>query len=105
MVFVGSYDGNLYAIDQTSGNLVWSYLTDDKVVSSPAVANGVVYLGSYDRMIYAVGTIQNPEIPNLMPQPIFVLLSILLAIAVLAAITIAIIRVKKHSNKLFVRKF
>jgi outer membrane protein assembly factor BamB len=36
--------------------LVWSYLTGEMVVSSPAVANGMVYLGSYDHQVYAFGS-------------------------------------------------
>ena len=45
MVFVGSYDDKLYALNATDGKLVWSYLTGGMVVSSPAVANGVIYVG------------------------------------------------------------
>jgi len=36
---------------------VWSYTTDDKVVSSPSIANGVVYVGSYDHFVYAIGSV------------------------------------------------
>ena len=36
---------------------MWSYTTGDWVVSSPAIANGVVYLGSYDHVVYAIGTL------------------------------------------------
>jgi outer membrane protein assembly factor BamB len=35
---------------------LWSYLTGDIVISSPAVADGVVYIGSYDRAVYAIGS-------------------------------------------------
>jgi hypothetical protein len=35
---------------------VWSYTTDDIVVSSPAVADGIVYVGSYDHLVYAFGS-------------------------------------------------
>ncbi len=40
--------GNVSGID-----LDWSYATGDIVSSSPAVANGVVYLGAFDQNIYA----------------------------------------------------
>ena len=62
LVFAGSYDGKMYAVNASSGGLVWSYLTDDMVVSSPAVVRGVVYFGSYDHMIYAVGTLTGDTI-------------------------------------------
>jgi len=35
--------------------LKWSYATGDFVRSSPAVANGVVYVGSDDGNVYAFG--------------------------------------------------
>ena len=35
-------------------NLKWSYTTGSHVVSSPAVANGVVYVGSEDDNVYAL---------------------------------------------------
>jgi len=53
-VFVGSADGNLYAIDRESGAQKWKFETKGRVVSSPAVAGGVVYFNSYDGYFYAV---------------------------------------------------
>ena len=40
----------------TVGNLGlrWSYPTGNRVASSPAVANGVVYAGSLDNNVYAL---------------------------------------------------
>ena len=54
VVYVGSDDKNLYALDATSGALLWKYTTGGSVSSSPAVANGVVYFGSYDNNTYAL---------------------------------------------------
>ena len=54
VVYVGSIDGNVYALDATTGAKVWSYKTDGYVQSSPAVVNGVVYVGSYDANVYAL---------------------------------------------------
>jgi len=31
------------------------------VVSSPTVANGVVYVGSYDHLVYALGALQGSQ--------------------------------------------
>jgi outer membrane protein assembly factor BamB len=55
VVYVGSYDGNVYALNATTGANVWNFTTGASVYSSPAVANGVVYVGSYDGNVYAVG--------------------------------------------------
>ncbi|MFE7834995.1 PQQ-binding-like beta-propeller repeat protein [Streptomyces sp. NPDC057474] len=38
----------------TPGKQIWSFLTGSYVHSSPAVAKGVVYVGSWDRKLYAV---------------------------------------------------
>src|SRR5579859_1137499 len=54
MVYVGSSDGNLYALEQETGTQKWKFKTDARVVSSPAVENGTVYFGSYDGKFYAV---------------------------------------------------
>jgi len=54
VAYVGSTDGNLYAVDLASGAQKWKFKTDARVVSSPAVENGVVYFGSYDGKFYAV---------------------------------------------------
>jgi hypothetical protein len=102
MVFAGSYDGNLYAVNATNGNLVWKFLTGDIVVSSPAVENGVIYFGSYDHLIYAIGTFQNPEKPNLMNvDPVLLFVSVFAAFAVIAAVTLAIVIIRKRHPNLF----
>ena len=48
VVYVGSYDKNLYAIDAMTGAEKWRFKTGNYVGSSPAVSNGVVYVGSDD---------------------------------------------------------
>ena len=55
MVYVGSTDRNVYALDAHTGAKLWSYQTGWFVDSSPAVANGVVYVGSDDGNVYAFG--------------------------------------------------
>lgn len=53
-IYLGSQDGNLYAI-KPNGTLRWAYATGDWVVSSPAVGkDGTIYVGSYDGKLYAV---------------------------------------------------
>ena len=54
VVYVGSYDHNVYALKASTGAKLWSYRTRDRVDSSPAVANGVVYVGSWDHNVYAL---------------------------------------------------
>ena len=54
VVYFGSDDGNVYALNASTGAKLWSYATGDGVDSSPAVANGVVYVGSDDGNVYAL---------------------------------------------------
>jgi eukaryotic-like serine/threonine-protein kinase len=65
VVYVGSFDGTLYAYDAT-GNTdcsgtpktcapVWTATTGARILSSPTVANGMVYVGSSDYNFYAFG--------------------------------------------------
>ena len=55
VVFIGSDDGNVYALDATaSGAVLWTYPTGDSVWASPAVADGKVYVGSLNHWFYAL---------------------------------------------------
>ncbi len=54
VVYVGSHDHNVYALNGSTGAKLWSFATGDFVFSSPAVANGVVYVGSFDDNVYAL---------------------------------------------------
>jgi subtilase family serine protease/outer membrane protein assembly factor BamB len=53
-VYVGSEDGEVYALNCGTGALVWSYMIWGVIYSSPAVAGGVVYVGASDDNIYAL---------------------------------------------------
>ena len=54
VVYVGSRDGYVYALDTRTGGVRWSYETSGEVYSSPAVVEGVVYVGSNDGHVYAL---------------------------------------------------
>lgn len=54
LVYVGSNDARLYALDAEAPVERWSFTTGGWVSSSPTVAHGVVYVGSHDSKLYAV---------------------------------------------------
>jgi outer membrane protein assembly factor BamB len=54
LLYVGSVDYNVYALNASDRALVWNFTTGGQVYSSPAVADGTVYVGSYDYNVYAL---------------------------------------------------
>ena len=54
VVYFGSGDHSVYAVDVATGTLRWKFKTGDVVHASPAVVNNVVYIGSWDRNMYAL---------------------------------------------------
>jgi len=42
------------ATDWTPGQVTWNFSTGDKVRSSPAISDGIVYVSSYDNYVYAL---------------------------------------------------
>ena len=60
VVYVGSNDYNLYAVDPATGTERWRFATGDSISSLPAVVGGVVYIGinnseTEDGYLYAIG--------------------------------------------------
>jgi outer membrane protein assembly factor BamB len=54
VVFFGSYDRNLHAVDALTGEGIWRFATEDFIAASPAVSGGEVYIGGGDGFLYAV---------------------------------------------------
>lgn len=54
VLYCGSYDNNLWALDAKEGTLIWKFATEGGIGGSPAYGGGVVYVGSADHKLYAV---------------------------------------------------
>ena len=57
VIYASQPDGNLYAYNLTTGQLLWSYTPTPSgipIQATPAVVNGVVYVGRDDGYCYAV---------------------------------------------------
>ena len=53
-IYIGSNDGNLYAIN-TDGSLRWKFPTHGAVHSHPVIgSDGTIYIGSWDQSLYAI---------------------------------------------------
>jgi serine/threonine protein kinase len=54
VIYIGSYDNNLYALDATSGEFRWKFPTEGAIVGRPVVYQDVVLIGSKDSYLYCV---------------------------------------------------
>ena len=54
VVYAGSDDSHVYALNADTGELLWDFKTGDAVKSSPTVLGRSVYVGSNDNHVYAL---------------------------------------------------
>ena len=54
VIYFGSDDGNIYALDSETGRQIWKTKTRGPVSATPAIANETLYVGSYDGNFYAL---------------------------------------------------
>jgi serine/threonine protein kinase len=54
LVFVGSYDHNVYAVDASTGELVWKYPTEGGIVTRPAAFDNNIFITSEDQRLHVV---------------------------------------------------
>ena len=54
IVYVGSYDHNLYALEAATGKFIWKYPTDAGIVSKPVIYENNVFFGSEDHRLHVV---------------------------------------------------
>lgn len=58
IVYVGTGDGYLYALDATTGSMKWSFKSGGSFAySSPTYKDGIIYEGSIDNYVYAINSI------------------------------------------------
>jgi outer membrane protein assembly factor BamB len=57
IVYVGSNEGGISALDAFTGNRIWNNIIPSMASSSPAIANGVVYTGSQAGNMYALNAL------------------------------------------------
>jgi outer membrane protein assembly factor BamB len=61
VVYVGSDNSDVYALNATTGTKLWQFLSFSGA-SSPAVANGVVYVGGSGDALYALNAATGAEL-------------------------------------------
>ncbi|MES2276668.1 MAG: PQQ-binding-like beta-propeller repeat protein [Bacteroidota bacterium] len=56
-VYFGSGDGNIYAVNEADGSLLWKYTTGDMVHATPALDGDKLFVGSFDGYVYALNNL------------------------------------------------
>ena len=54
LVFFGSDQGILFALNAATGKSQWSFATGREILSAPALDNGTLFFGSMDGILYAI---------------------------------------------------
>jgi eukaryotic-like serine/threonine-protein kinase len=54
LVYIGSYDNNLYALNAATGEFLWKYPTEEGIVSKPLVYENNVFFGSEDKRLHVI---------------------------------------------------
>jgi outer membrane protein assembly factor BamB len=65
LVIAGSRDRRVHALDREKGTETWSFLTGNKVDSSPVIAGGRVYVGSADGFLYVLDAAMGTELQKI----------------------------------------
>ena len=62
IVFMGSCDSNLYALNKTNGDILWKYKTGGEIRSTVAVEGSIVFFLSADGYLYALDALTGREL-------------------------------------------
>ena len=55
VMYVGSNSGQMYALNTTTGNILWSFASGGSVIDGPSIVDGTLYWGSGYREIRGTG--------------------------------------------------
>ena len=50
-MYAGSFSGQMYAFDATTGKILWNFASGGSVIDGPSIVDGVLYWGSGYRNI------------------------------------------------------
>ena len=56
-VYAGSASGNLYALEEFTGELVWSFAGESRITTSPSVLGQTVFVGDESGRLYSIDAI------------------------------------------------
>ncbi len=62
VVYIGSYDHNLYALDAHTGTFLWKFDTEGGICGQPALWRNLVIIGSEDFNVYGIEAATGKEV-------------------------------------------
>ena len=65
VMLIGSYDGNLYAMDMKAGTKRWSFLTGAPLHCTPAVTSGKTFVAGCDEILRVIDLANGKEISQM----------------------------------------
>jgi eukaryotic-like serine/threonine-protein kinase len=57
VVYVGSFDKKLYALNASDGTKKWDFATQGVIYTTPVIDGATIYVGSFDRSLYALDAV------------------------------------------------
>lgn len=54
IVYIGSLDDQVYALNMSTGSLLWNYTTGGQIYENAALSNGTLYVSANDLKLYAL---------------------------------------------------
>jgi putative membrane protein insertion efficiency factor len=69
MLYIGTFDQELLALDAGNGQVRWRFATEAWVWSGPAIADGVLYFGDQQGNFYALNSTTGEDLWSIQPQP------------------------------------
>ncbi|MGD8792004.1 MAG: serine/threonine-protein kinase [Anaerolineae bacterium] len=54
VLYIGSYDHNIYALDAEDGTFIWKFATEGGIASTPCLHQDLLLIGSEDGNLYAI---------------------------------------------------
>ena len=64
IIYIGSDNGNISALNATTGQTIWSYDTGAAIKSTPRIENDIVYFGNNAGLVYALNATNGSQIWN-----------------------------------------
>lgn len=91
-----SHEGFSQANGPASNQTLWSYTTAGRIWSSPAVVNGLLFVGSFDKNIYAIGASTTTAPGTTTYNYTYIIAAVVIILKIIAAAVLFLTRHRKQ---------